>query len=337
MRANERLRMGVLCGALLAGCHGNANNENDAAVGADVQPDQTMIAPGVGTCDTPVDLNGMATRSGSTLTIQGTTAGGMNVLHPSTGCAMTDDSETVFRYAFASGVDAIRVSTEGSAFDTVLYARTDCMQSATTMDLACNNDSFDHAPQSLLYVTHTGAGSDEVLIVVDGTADAMGVSSGAFTLTVTEVALGSQNAPCRVDDGMSTTALCDGTLLCSQGGAPDGTAICVPPVPTNAACDIHGFANTCTVGAVCAADPSPPDGTTPPAMCSMPGTHAGALCRMTEPRCDAPLVCGTGDAPICVRALDAGAACDITGSQNACGTGLTCRATSDAGDATCSP
>jgi len=331
--------MSVLATALAAwGCNNGSSQTNDAGnnSGGDAQADATL-APSAGTCDTPVDLNARGTRSGATLTFQGTTEGAANALHPNPGCAMTDSGEVVIRYHFAENVEAISVTTAGSAFDTVLYVRSTCSQPAVpadVMDLACNNDSYDHPPQSLLFVTHA-TGVDDVFIVVDGSADAMGMTSGTFTLTVAEVALGAAGAPCRADDGTTTTVRCDGTLRCSEGGGPDGTALCVPTVATNTACDEHGFTNTCIAGATCAIDPTPPDGATEMPVCSLPGTHAGAPCRAMEPRCTGDLVCGTGDAPICVRVLTEGTACDMTGASNQCATGLLCRAMGDAGDSTC--
>jgi hypothetical protein len=56
---------------------------------------------------------------------------------------------------------------------------------------------------------------------------------------------------------------------------------------------------------------------------------------MDDPRCDGDLQCGSGDTPICVRALAENAACDPTGYSNVCGTGLHCQMMGDAGEATC--
>jgi hypothetical protein len=302
-----------------------------------------MLTPAAGTCDSPIDLMTAGMRNGDTITYSASTEGAMNVLHPNQGCAMTDSVERVFCYHFEDNVLAIRVSTEGSGYDTVLYARAECSQPANimdVMDLACNNDSYDHAPQSILYIMHpSGDGATpDVFIVVDGSPDAMMGDTGMFTLTVTEVAPGSQGNPCRAPDdgtGPIMTSRCDGNLRCSEGGSPDGTAICVPTVANGAACDARGFTNTCQEGATCASDPTPPDGTEPMPVCSLPGTHAGAPCRMTDPRCDGDLQCGSGDAPICVRALPEGSACDPMGFSNVCAMGLRCVPVGDAGEATC--
>jgi hypothetical protein len=253
---------------------------------------------------------------------------------------MHDDNEVVVRYHVPAGTQAVRVSTTGSAFDTVLYALSTCDQAGAMMALACDNDSNDHPPQSTLYLTSV-MDNQEVFLVVDGNGDAamnMESSNGDFTLTVQEIPLGTQGNPCRPDppDGMMTTQPpCDGTLRCSPG-ASDGTQLCVPAVALGQSCDPTGFMNACAEGVTCAEDPSPPDGEMVTAQCSMPGTHAGAPCRMMAPQCDSPLVCGTGDAPICVRVISAGQTCDPTGSTNQCAHGHTCRPTDDAGNATCS-
>ena len=342
MRAHEQLRLGFLATALIVGgCNGSNNNNGDSQTGTDAttMQDGTTLPGTAGTCESPIDLATAGLRNGMATTFSGSTEGAMNVLHPNPGCSQTDAAERVFRYHFPDGVNAVRVTTEGSGYDTTLYARVDCSQPANpmdVMDLSCNNDSYDHAPQSTLYILRPE--NPDLFIVVDGSGDSMMGDTGSFTLTVTEVALGAQGNPCRAaDDGMGNPnpMRCDGTLRCSEGGGPDGTALCVTTVPNNMACDPRGFMNTCVEGSTCAADPTPPEGMMPTPLCSTPGSRAGAPCAMTEPRCTGDLACGSGDFPICVRSLAAGAACDPMGFSNVCGTGLTCRPMGDAGEATC--
>ena len=131
-----------------------------------------------------------------------------------------DAEEAVLRYRVPSGVQGLMVTTEGSAFDTAVYARTACSQAAGGADLACNNDSYDHAPQSTIYLTNVIEGQ-ELFLVVDGNAAMDTTSRGAFTLTVRQVAFGAMGTPCnRVTD--PPTARCTGALRCSEGGAADG-------------------------------------------------------------------------------------------------------------------
>jgi hypothetical protein len=253
---------------------------------------------------------------------------------------MHDDNEVVFVYHVPDGVTSVKVSTDGSEFDTVLYARASCDQPANpmqVMDLACNDNDFTNPPQSTIFLTDLMSGSD-VFIVVDGNADAalaMQASSGNFTLSVTTVTPGTLGNPCRAMVDMNPMPLCDGALACSMGGAADGTSICVGTVAVGQMCDVRGFMNTCATGSTCAEDPSPPDGTMPTSVCATPGTHAGAACRTSDPRCDAPLVCGTGDAPMCVRVLNPGDNCDLMGAANACPTNLHCLMVGDAGVTMC--
>jgi hypothetical protein len=358
MRKNT---LGLLCalsamGSLVAGCHtsadppasgdsgtpppgGDAGSTDDAAGGNDGGGGGP--GDGMGTCDTPIELATAGMHSGNAVTYMGSTDGAANNLHPYGGCVMNDGPERVFHFVVPAGTQALKLSTDGSAFNTVLYARTTCDQSSDMMaaDLACNDDDFDHAPQSTLFLTGLMDNQD-LFIVVDGNAsmDAMGDPSGAFTLSVAAVTLGSMGNPCRPEMdamGMPVANRCDGGTACSVGGgAPDGTAICVPPVAVGQACDTRAYTNTCTGDAICATDPSPPDGTMPMATCATPGTAAGTPCRMAEPRCNAPLVCGAGDAPMCVRELMPGADCDPMGTTNHCPAGTSC-VMMDGGQATC--
>jgi hypothetical protein len=228
-------------------------------------------------------------------------------------------------------VQALKVTTDGSMFNTVLYARATCDQPADGASLACNDDDYDHAPASTIYLTSVMSGQQLYLVVDGNAAGGMDVpSSGEFTLTVSAVTLGAAGAPCRPMADGSMAPRCDGNVLCSAyGGAADGTPLCVPGVANNAACDTRGFTNTCSdANATCVSDPSPADGAMPMAVCSLAGAHVGAPCRMTDPRCDGGAVCGTGENPVCVRVVTASDPCDPTGATNSCPSGMTCHADS---------
>ena len=325
----------------------DGTTNSDATVpndmGTMMLPDGNIVPVTAGTCAAPTDLDTAGTRTGMTVVYRGTTEGAPNNLHPAGGCTAHDTGESVFRYTVPAGATAVRITTEGSSFDTVVYVRTMCAQTATSVDEVCNNDSHDHAPTSTAFVLGVSAG-DHLNIIVDGNPDGMtegqtepNPSSGDFVLTVSPVVLGAMNNPCRPMADPPTGPRCDGALGCSEGGGSDGTAICVPVVASGAMCDTRGFTNTCATGTRCSVDPTPPEGTTPPAICSAPGTAAGALCRTAEPRCNGDLVCGSGEEPMCVRQLAAGMECDLMGFSNRCATGLMCRATGDTGGATCAP
>jgi hypothetical protein len=321
MRANVLTFIGVMATAAAAGCNGSMPMSNSDG-GTMVLPDGAMT--GGGTCAAPIDLATAGTTEGMSVTYQGTTDGRADELHPYGGCVMNDAAEAVFRYRVPANVQALRISTAGSAFDTVVYVRSNCSQAMGGMDLVCNNDSFDDAPHSTLFLTNLIEGQ-VVFIVVDGNRDTMDApSSGAFVLTVTQVAFGTQGNPCQPEMEGSSAPRCEGALRCSEGGGADGSAICVPTVATGARCDQRGFENTCVEGARCVSDPSPPDGGAAKAVCATPGTTAGAACRDAEPRCNGPLVCGTGDAPMCVRVMTTGEPCDMTGATNQCPNGQVC-------------
>lgn len=291
------------------------------------------VAVGDGTCASPVDLATAGTMSGADLVYRGTTAGHADMLHPYEGCVMTDAAEVVMRYRVPAGVQALKVTSEGSAYDTVVYVRSACSQSDAGTDIACNNDSYDHAPQSTVYVTNAIEGQ-VLFLVVDGNRTEDSVSSGAFTLTVHPVTFGASGMPCRaVTD--PPTARCDGALRCSEGGGADGTALCVPTAANGAACDPRLFNNICLEGSTCVTDPAPPEGMMATSVCALPGTRRGAPCRAAEPRCDAPYACGAGESPTCVPVLSTGIACDMTGEGNRCAAGLTCSPLGDGGMPIC--
>jgi hypothetical protein len=327
MKMNGCLGLAITASALAVGCGDDLPLLMSADSGVVVDtgagnPADVPAGTAAGTCDSPIDLAAAGTVTGTDLVYRGTTVGRADSLHPYEGCVMRDAEEAVLRYRVPSGVQALMVTTEGSAFDTAVYARTACSQAVGGADLACNNDSYDHAPQSTIYLTNVIEGQ-VLFLVVDGNAAMDTTSSGAFTLTVRQVAFGAMGTPCnRVTD--PPTARCTGALRCSEGGAADGTAICVPTVPSLGACDPRQFTNLCAEGTSCITDPEPPEGMPASSVCALPGTRRNAPCRATEPRCDAPTACSAGDSPRCVPVIGTGMMCDPTGEGNRCGTGETC-------------
>lgn len=356
MRMNGCLALVMTATVFAAGCGDSQPNNNDSGV-RDVPPgdggvtdvaagDQggnptDVAAPtdgptGAGTCASPIDLATAGTTTGTDLVFRGTTTGMTNTLRPyDQGCAMRDAEEVVLRYRVPAGVQGLMITTEGSAFDTALYVRGACSQAAGGTDITCNNDSYDRPPQSTVYVTNAIEGQ-VLFIVVDGSATMDNMSNGAFTLTVRPVPFGNMGTPCRpVTD--PPTARCTGALRCSEGGAADGTAICVPTVANGAMCDPRLFNNICLEGSSCVTDPAPPEGMPATSVCALPGTRRAAPCRPStmEPRCDAPYACSAGDSPTCVPVLGTGIVCDPNGEANRCRTGETCSPLGDGGMPIC--
>ena len=288
---------------------------------------------GAGTCASPIDLAAEGNVLGGDLVLRGVTTGMTDTLHPYEGCVAHDAAEVVVSYRVPAGTGALMLTTEGSTYDTVLYVRTACSQAAGGLDTVCNNDSYDHAPQSTIYLTNLIEGQT-IFIVVDGNTETDTIANGSFVLTARRVPFGGSGAPCHLVTDPPTTR-CTAPLRCSEGGAADGTAVCVPEVATNTACDARAFTNVCLVGVTCVTDPAPAEGTTAVSLCSLPGTRRGAPCRVAEPRCDGAFACSAADPPACVPVVSIGVACDPTGEGNRCGVGTTCSPLGDGGASIC--
>lgn len=279
---------------------------------------------GGGTCASPIRLDAEGAASGADLVFRGSTAGLSDTLHPYEGCVERDAAEAVFSYRVPAGSGALMFTTEGSSFDTVLYVRNACSQAAGGADTACNNDSYDRAPQSTLYVTNAIEGQT-IYLVVDGNSAEGSTPAGAFVLTARRVPFGGVGAPCRPVTEPPTPR-CDGALLCSEGGAADGTPLCVTAAAANANCDPRGFTNLCSGETTCVTDPEPPEGAMPTSVCAPPGTRRNAPCRAAEPRCDGALACNSADPGSCVPVISLGIGCDPMGEANRCAAGLRCSA-----------
>lgn len=321
---------------VIAMCMASAGCAIEAqGLGPDPSSSPAVVRATTGNCEHPIDLLREGTRDGSAVIYRGTTADGANALHPYDRCVAVDSEEKVFMYRVPAGAHAVQISTEGSGFDTALFVRDHCAQAPGGMDLACNNDSYDHAPAASVYLTQLVEGS-VLFIVVDGNA-AESNMNGAFVLTVREVETGGAGQLCRPFVEGSAEPRCDAPLRCSEGGGADGSDLCVTTVSAGQPCDARRFNNLCDTGSTCAVDPTPRRGVTEATVCSLPGTHAGTPCRTSEPRCDGALVCGAGRDPMCVRVLDPEEICDVDGEVNRCPAGTTCRALTPDGDTTCRP
>lgn len=202
-----------------------------------------------GTCADPIEIrrDGVFFGSGNATFWRGTTEGMPNALHPRGRCVANDSREVVFRYVVPQGVQAVEVSTEGSRMDTVVYARTSCEQSSGDYDLVCNDNSYENAPQSKIFLTNLTPGQS-VFLVVDGNADSE-QSTGSFVLSVRDVPYGESGFPCHAE--RPNAARCSLRLRCSEGGSADGSDICAPTVVTGRGCDPRGFSNVCSEGDSC--------------------------------------------------------------------------------------
>ena len=177
----------------------------------DVPAADTPATGALGTCASPVDLGLEGTVAGTDLVFRGVTTGLADVLHPYPGCVAHDAAEMVMTYRVPAGAGALMFTTEGSAYDTVLYVRAACSQAKTGVDTTCNNDSYDHAPQSTVYVTNAVEGQT-LFLIVDGNTEVDTVPTGSFVLTARRVPFGGSGQPCNpVTD--PATARCSGALM----------------------------------------------------------------------------------------------------------------------------
>ena len=123
------------------------------------------------------------------------------------------------------------LSTQGSAYDTVLYVRSVCEDDASELD--CNDDGVDVGVNSVLDLEAQG---EPVYVVIDGFDDA---ANGDFILHVSA-------GPCGVEPECRVDVDCPFDLVCQAG-------VCEP---VEAACVVDGdcaFGETCVAGSCVAA------------------------------------------------------------------------------------
>ncbi len=317
MRSCNDSAAALLAAVLACGCGSDAGAPRAATPPGGVPG-------GPGTCANPIRLETAATHQGTSLIYEGTTEGFGNVLHPYDETPSTDSSEVVLEFRVPAGMTNVKITTEGSAFDTILYVRETCAQRAGGGDLALGDytptaDPDMDADYATLYLTGQMPGQVRYL-VVDGRAMA-DPPAGRFRLTISPFTPGAMGEPC-ADDGEGHTN-CEGRdMRCSPANR------CVPTVATGERCDERGINNTCLAEALCVSDPGPSVGEAMPATCAAAGTRPGARCRDGATRCDSPYVCNDArEEPFCIRLVGAGEPCDPMGMTNRCMTGLRCVAT----------
>lgn len=162
MKDYGRLVSVVVSCVAASGCGTSANTAAATDAGAVVTDTGTRsdtgtvpapVVTGLGTCERPIDLATAGTRTGTEVVYRGTTAPQRAAPVPGLrggGRRRGGDGVSGSGGGAGAGVQHGR-----SGFDTVIYARSACSQAATGTDLGCNNDSYDHAPQSSVYVKTT--------------------------------------------------------------------------------------------------------------------------------------------------------------------------------------
>lgn len=357
---------GTDSGAMTADTGGGGTDTGpraDTGPGRDGGPgvDTAVDAAGSTSCTAPIDLNAMgtalATGTGRTIASSNVSAAAGPLAEVASACA--DDgmggsvatNEVVFRYTVETGGHLV-ASTDDPAsspdLDTIVWILDACAASAT--ELACNDDG----PNNLLSVAMADAtvtAGTTVFIVVAGYAGA-DVSTGSFTLSVTELqphaaneacdatnfycvdgytclrdGPGATTGHCRQDGGDNglcrvTAPFCDTGLECSEDAPTvDNTGVCQVPIASGDVCtDIH---YVCVAGSTCQMD----EGSTTMGHCLADGAEFGA-CRTTGMACDTGLACSAamptaGATGTCQTPIVGAGAC--TQRHSVCVTGFSCQ------------
>ncbi|MFN3198141.1 MAG: hypothetical protein ACE366_06955 [Bradymonadia bacterium] len=120
--------------------------------------------------------------------VQGTTSGGNAVFQAS--CRLNNAPESVFLFTVREPIEALRLDTVGSAFDTILSVRSRCADQDS--EVACNDDRAEFERTSALVLEQPALG--DYYIFVDGFRS----TSGPFTLNI-RAELGEES-PCDPED-----------------------------------------------------------------------------------------------------------------------------------------
>ncbi len=204
---------------------------------------------------------------------------GVSPIRPPSGSStcVPMSGQVVFRYVVGLAPAALRVSTTNAGtprnMDTVLYVTTRCASTLTAA--ACNDDDPEYATRpdrrvSSLVTTEVLAPGTAVFIVVGGFYPP--------------------------GDGSTTV----------DHGPFELTINELPAVTDGGACDANGLLNRCNTDLVCVSDTLGGDA----GHCRARGSAPGALCRLSEPRCDAGLTCSsTASSGVCVATAAPDGAC----------------------------
>ena len=128
-------------------------------------------------------------------------------------CRSNDAPEQVFVFTLRQPVEYLYLSTEGSAFDTLLSVRRDCDDPSS--EVACNDDVTGAGGPTSSAIQLDSPALGEYYVIVDG----YGQSSGRVVLSI-EAGL-SEGDPCPVDEG---------PFVCPRGQACNEEGVCAPAV-----------------------------------------------------------------------------------------------------------
>lgn len=137
--------------------------------------------------------------------VEGTTEGAPAVMN---ACRQNQAPEVAFLFTLDRPVASLRLSTAGSAFDTLLSVRRDCADETT--ELACDDDAEAHAPARTSEVTLLDPAPGHYAIILDGFLE----ERGPYVLTI-RAAL-PPGAPCPEADAPPALTCPDGHL-CREG------------------------------------------------------------------------------------------------------------------------
>jgi hypothetical protein len=241
-------------------------------------------------------------------------------------CVMGGASGNFVLYSYTMrAAGSLRVSTANAGttsamFDTVVSVLSSCI--ASSRSIACNDNVGGTGVHARHSTATSGllAANQRVYVLVGGRgAAAASVTSGAFELTVQELAQGADRGPCR-----TMGEACDSGLQCTVlAPTVEGTGICRMPTAAGMTCVAGDF---CTRGTTCIATP----GDTSRGTCVMDSTNGG-VCFVGRTPCAMGLSC-TNPQPLpdatglCRPTLMANAECDAAQVTGVCATGSTCRA-----------
>ena len=267
-------------------CADGIDNDSDALV--DCADNECVGAPNCVTVPQTCASPNVATTYGR---YSGLTSGLLNENVPS--CMRSTAPESVWRFTPPeSGL--ICVTTAGSTYDTVLFARNSCGGTAT--DLACNDDTGGLTSQVQVAVT---AGVD-VFLMVDGFA-ALG---GSYRLNITGGACGSGVGETACTDRVDNDR--DGRTDCADSDCAGNVACVAPATETNCTdrIDNDGDGATDCADSNCA-------GT---AACAVPSSETSCTDVVDNDR-DGAIDCADPD-------CDADPACALPANELDCGDGL---------------
>ena len=267
-------------------CADGIDNDSDTLV--DCADNECVGAPNCVTVPQTCASPNVATTYGR---YSGLTSGLLNENVPS--CMRSTAPESVWRFTPPeSGL--ICVTTAGSTYDTVLFARNSCGGTAT--DLACNDDTGGLTSQVQVAVT---AGVD-VFLMVDGFA-ALG---GSYRLNITGGACGSGVGETACTDRVDNDR--DGRTDCADSDCAGNVACVVPATETNCTdrIDNDGDGATDCADSNCA-------GT---AACAVPSSETSCTDVVDNDR-DGAIDCADPD-------CDADPACALPANELDCGDGL---------------